>query len=59
MLHYFKHFLQYLFCIIFLVSKNYGMLKVIISASSNKGEIITDCFSGSSTTLGVAHELGA
>lgn len=37
--------------------KNYEMLKMIISASSNIGDIVLDCFSGSGTTLGAATEL--
>ena len=34
------------------------MLKLIISASSNPGDIDMDCFAGSGTTLGAAFELG-
>ena len=36
--------------------KNLEMLKFIIKASSNKGSIVLDCFSGSGTTL-VASEM--
>jgi adenine-specific DNA-methyltransferase len=36
--------------------KNLEMLKVIVEASSNKEDIVLDCFSGSGTTL-VASEL--
>lgn len=38
--------------------KNIDMLKTIISASSNKGDIVMDCFCGSGTTLVAAQELG-
>lgn len=38
--------------------KNLEMLKTIISASSNKGDLILDCFCGSGTTLLAANELG-
>ncbi len=38
--------------------KNLEMLKTIISASSNEGELILDCFCGSGTTLFAANELG-
>lgn len=38
--------------------KNYDMLKMIVEASSNPGDIVMDCFSGSGTTLGAAFELG-
>ena len=38
--------------------KNMDMLKTIIMASSNPGDLVLDCFSGSGTTLQVAHELG-
>lgn len=38
--------------------KNFDMLKLIIEASSNPGDIVLDCFSGSGTTLGAAFELG-
>ena len=34
------------------------MLKRIISASSNPGDIVLDCFAGSGTTLVAAEELG-
>lgn len=37
--------------------KNHDMLKMIIEASSNPGDIVLDCFSGSGTTLGAAFEL--
>ncbi len=36
--------------------KNYEMLKMIVSASSNPGDIVLDCFAGSGTTLGAAFE---
>lgn len=38
--------------------KNYEMLKMIVSASSNKGDLVMDCFAGSGTTLGAAFDLG-
>jgi adenine-specific DNA-methyltransferase len=38
--------------------KNFDMLKMIINASSNPGDIILDCFSGSGTTLAAADSLG-
>lgn len=38
--------------------KNFDMLKMIIGASSNPGDIVLDCFAGSGTTLGAAFELG-
>ena len=38
--------------------KNFDMLKMIIEASSNEGDIVMDCFAGSGTTLGAAFELG-
>lgn len=38
--------------------KNFDMLKLIINASSNPGDIVMDCFAGSGTTLGAAFELG-
>ena len=37
--------------------KNYNMMKMIVGASSNPGDIVLDCFSGSGTTLGAAFEL--
>lgn len=37
--------------------KNLDLLKFIINASSNKGDLILDCFSGSGTTLVAAQEL--
>lgn len=37
--------------------KNIDMIKRIISASSNKGDIVLDCFAGSGTTLIAAEEL--
>lgn len=36
--------------------KNYEMLKLIVNASSNPGDIVLDCFAGSGTTLGAAFE---
>lgn len=38
--------------------KNINMLRRIIEASSNKGDIVLDCFAGSGTTLVAAEELG-
>ncbi|CAN2040240.1 adenine-specific DNA-methyltransferase [Candidatus Magnetomoraceae bacterium gMMP-15] len=38
--------------------KNIDMLKTIISASSNPGDLVLDCFCGSGTTLQAAEELG-
>jgi len=38
--------------------KNSSLLTRIIEASSNKGDIVLDCFSGSGTTLHVASHLG-
>lgn len=38
--------------------KNPDLLKRIIKASSNKDDIVLDCFAGSGTTLGVAEQLG-
>lgn len=38
--------------------KNIEMLKRIIEASSNEGDIVMDCFCGSGTTLAAAEELG-
>jgi len=38
--------------------KNPDLLRRIIEASSEPGDIILDCFCGSGTTLAVAHELG-
>lgn len=38
--------------------KNSEMLKMIISASSDKGDTVLDCFCGSGTTLKAAGELG-
>jgi len=38
--------------------KNLDMLKLIISTSSNKGDLVLDCFCGSGTTLLAAEELG-
>lgn len=37
--------------------KNLEMLKMIIQASSNEGDLVLDCFSGSGTTLEAAHKL--
>ena len=33
------------------------MLKMIVGASSNPGDVVLDCFAGSGTTLGAAYEL--
>lgn len=38
--------------------KSPELLKRIIKASSNKGDIVLDCFVGSGTTIAVAEELG-
>lgn len=38
--------------------KNYDMLKMIVEASSNEGDLVMDCFAGSGTTLGAAFETG-
>jgi adenine-specific DNA-methyltransferase len=38
--------------------KNLEMLKVIVEASSNRGDIVLDCFSGSGTTLIASEQLG-
>ena len=38
--------------------KNPELLHRIINASSNPGDLILDCFSGSGTTIAVAHGLG-
>lgn len=38
--------------------KNLEMLKVIVEASSNPGDIVLDCFAGSGTTLVAAELLG-
>jgi adenine-specific DNA-methyltransferase len=37
--------------------KNLDMLKIIVKASSNEGDIVMDCFAGSGTTLVAAQEL--
>ena len=37
--------------------KNYDMLKMIVNASSNEGDIVMDAFCGSGTTMGAAFEL--
>lgn len=38
--------------------KNFDMMKMIVEASSNEGEIVLDCFAGSGTTLHAAHSTG-
>ena len=38
--------------------KNPALLERIIKASSNKGDLVLDCFAGSGTTLAVAEKLG-
>ena len=38
--------------------KNFDMLKLIVKASSNEGDLVMDCFAGSGTTLGAAFETG-
>ncbi|KAF0133852.1 MAG: DNA methylase N-4/N-6 domain-containing protein [Candidatus Saganbacteria bacterium] len=37
--------------------KNLDLLKFILNASSNEGDLVLDCFCGSGTTLLAAHEL--
>ena len=37
--------------------KNFDMMKMIVGASSNPGDIVMDCFAGSGTTLGAAFDL--
>ena len=38
--------------------KNFDMLKMIVSSSSNEGDLVLDCFVGSGTTLEAADKLG-
>lgn len=38
--------------------KNPALLQLIIAASSDPGDLVLDCFSGSGTTLEAAHSLG-
>ena len=38
--------------------KNFDMLKMIVEASSNAGDVVLDCFCGSGTTLVAASESG-
>jgi adenine-specific DNA-methyltransferase len=38
--------------------KNEQMLARIVAASSNRGDVVLDCFAGSGTTLAAAHSLG-
>jgi adenine-specific DNA-methyltransferase len=38
--------------------KNLDMLRVIVEASSNLGDLVLDCFAGSGTTLVAAQQLG-
>lgn len=38
--------------------KKLSMLKMIVEASSNKGDLVLDCFAGSGTTLDAAFETG-
>ena len=38
--------------------KNLDLLKLLISASSNKNSVVLDCFCGSGTTLKAAKDLG-
>lgn len=38
--------------------KNFDMLKMIVEASSNEGDLVMDCFAGSGTTLGAAFDTG-
>lgn len=42
----------------FATQKNEDLLARIISASSNPGDVVLDCFAGSGTTGAVAHKLG-
>lgn len=42
---------------IYPTEKNLGLLKTIIQSSSNKGDLVLDCFCGSGTTLQAAQEL--
>lgn len=42
----------------FPTEKNFDMLKMIVEASSNEGDLVMDCFAGSGTTLGAAFETG-
>lgn len=37
--------------------KNFDMLKMIVKASSNEGDLVMDCFAGSGTTLAAAFDL--
>ncbi|MEA2069812.1 MAG: site-specific DNA-methyltransferase [Asgard group archaeon] len=43
---------------IYPTEKNLDLIKLFISASSNKNSIVLDCFCGSGTTLKAAQELG-
>lgn len=43
---------------IYPTEKSIEMIKAIISASSNDGDLVLDCFCGSGTTLEAAHQLG-
>lgn len=43
---------------IYPTEKNFGMLKTIISASSNPDSIVMDFFCGSGSTLAAAQQLG-
>jgi len=43
---------------IYPTEKNLDLLRNIISASSNPGDLVLDCFAGSGTTMLAAHELG-
>lgn len=38
--------------------KNLAMIKLIVEASSEKGDLVMDCFCGSGTTLVAAQSLG-
>ncbi len=38
--------------------KNLDMLRLIVGASSNPGDLVLDCFCGSGTTLAAAQEMG-
>ena len=38
--------------------KNYEMLNLIVSASSNENSIVMDCFCGSGSTLKAAQDIG-
>lgn len=43
---------------IYPTEKNLDMLETIVSASSNQGDVVLDCFCGSGTTMQAAEKLG-